>query len=296
MHVNQAEQFKTDSPPLMHFEGHLAGDDYDLVLPDMNWQHSGEGSFETQASVLILNLTPVHLLKCRYKIPNISMDFQHAGDLMFVLPGNTLDCRWKAGKQRTISCSFDADKIIRLAGYQWDWREVDPYATIDVQNQYIAMGLRRLAEEVRNPGFATSLQIECTLTFITLELIRHFSESEKTNEKDNQQLSTSQIEKIKEVLLESEKTPTLRELAEACDIPSRNLSKMFINTTGYTLRKYLAEERLQKAQRLLLNDQDLLIKQVAIMSGFESPTAFTATFRRATGFTPQEFRSKSLAR
>ena len=293
MSINQVELFKTDKPPLMHYEGHLEGPNYDLVLPDIDWQDYGEGSFEAPSSVLILNLSPVHLLKCRYKNRQMATSFQNAGDLMFVLPGETLDCRWKPGKQRTISCSFDVDRIIKLAGYEWSWKEIDPSATIDVQNQYISMGLRRLAEEVRNPGFATALQIECTLTFITLELLRHFSEQEKSDTSNKDQLSVAQIAKIKEMLYEHEKTPSLREIAEACDVPSRNLSKMFINTTGYTLRKYLAEERLQKAQRLLINEPELLIKQVAIMSGFESPTAFTATFRRATGLTPQEFRNKS---
>lgn len=296
MGINQADLFKTDSPPQMRFEGHLEGDDYDLVLPDMNWQSYGEGSFQSDSAVLILNLSPVHLLKCRYQNRQVAKNFQNAGDLMFVLPGETLDCKWKPGKQRTISCSFNTERIFSLAGCDWNWSDVDPSDTIDVQNQYIAMCLRRLSEEVRNPGFATELQIECTLTFIALELFRHFSESYKSTRPDKHQLTGAQIERIKDMLNESEKTPSLMELAEACDVPARNLSKMFINTTGYTLRKYLAEERLQKAQRLLIKEQDLLIKQVAIMSGFESPTAFTATFRRSTGLTPQEFRVKALAK
>lgn len=64
---------------------------------------------------------------------------------------------------------------------------------------------------------------------------------------------------------------------------------MFKNTTGHTLRSYVASRHIARA-KVLLADGRLLVKQVAYRSGFRSAAAFGEAFRRATGLTPLQFR------
>jgi AraC family transcriptional regulator len=81
----------------------------------------------------------------------------------------------------------------------------------------------------------------------------------------------------------------LQALAAACGLSSRELPVMFKNTVGITLRSFVAASHIAKA-KLLLSDPHLLVKQVAGRSGFESASAFTAAFRKATGMRPQQYR------
>ncbi|MGI6344578.1 MAG: helix-turn-helix domain-containing protein [Bacillota bacterium] len=47
--------------------------------------------------------------------------------------------------------------------------------------------------------------------------------------------------------------------------------------------------RIQKAQRLL-RETDLTISAISQECGFESPSYFSATFRRETGYSPSAYR------
>jgi len=58
---------------------------------------------------------------------------------------------------------------------------------------------------------------------------------------------------------------------------------------GQTPHSWFTSIRMQQARRLLA-DQNLPIIHVALAVGYQTPSAFAATFRRATGVTPGEFR------
>src|SRR5690606_21160387 len=84
---------------------------------------------------------------------------------------------------------------------------------------------------------------------------------------------------------------SLKVLAQAVGIGPRQLSEQFRNSTGMTLRSYVAQARIRYAQTLLL-DERILAKQVAYRSGFQDAASFAAAFRRSTGLTPSEFRRR----
>jgi AraC family transcriptional regulator len=88
--------------------------------------------------------------------------------------------------------------------------------------------------------------------------------------------------------------PTIGELAAACGMGGRRLAFAYRNTTGVTLRSFIAGARLERA-KIMLMDRHTLIKQVAYDSGFHSSAAFTAAFRKATGMTPVAFRAQIAA-
>src|SRR5690606_4418309 len=102
--------------------------------------------------------------------------------------------------------------------------------------------------------------------------------------------SPSQLQTLRDLIEASRGLgPSLVELSAACGLQPRQLSERFKNSLGITLRQYIAESRINKARALLQDDQ-LLIKEVAYICGFQNAAAFTAAFRKATALTPQEFR------
>jgi AraC-like DNA-binding protein len=74
---------------------------------------------------------------------------------------------------------------------------------------------------------------------------------------------------------------------------SRNyFSRIFKETFGKGFERYLTEQRLLLAERLLRKSA-LPIGRVSSESGFASPAHFSAAFRRSRGVSPQEFRRRN---
>jgi AraC family transcriptional regulator len=71
----------------------------------------------------------------------------------------------------------------------------------------------------------------------------------------------------------------------------RHLIRTFKNTVGATLSDFIAEARIRRAKEEL-SREGALIKVVAGDCGFQSAAAFSASFRKATGMTPKEYRQE----
>lgn len=70
------------------------------------------------------------------------------------------------------------------------------------------------------------------------------------------------------------------------------LSSMFHERTGMKLIKYLTDVRMMNARRLLLENEDMTVKELASMVGYTSPRHFASLFYEYTGSYPSEYRKK----
>lgn len=67
------------------------------------------------------------------------------------------------------------------------------------------------------------------------------------------------------------------------------VSRLFLLHTGQPLHRYLVACRIEKAQ-LLLTSTTLPAAEIAAMTGFSGPAAFSRAFHAATGCSPSDFR------
>jgi len=81
----------------------------------------------------------------------------------------------------------------------------------------------------------------------------------------------------------------LDELAGLVGLSRFHFCTAFRHSTGQTPHAWLTAQRMHRA-RELLTCSALSVTQVALAVGFETPSAFTATFRRTVGVTPSAFR------
>lgn len=81
------------------------------------------------------------------------------------------------------------------------------------------------------------------------------------------------------------------ELSQKVFISPQYLSRLFKRFFGETTYAYLQGFRLMKAKELLINQKKLPIKEIAFLTGFSNDSYFIATFRKETGYTPNEFRN-----
>ncbi len=81
------------------------------------------------------------------------------------------------------------------------------------------------------------------------------------------------------------------DIARAAGLHPKYAQTLFRRWCGLTPGDYLRQHRVSHAQRLLLTT-DAKVIDVALASGFGSPSAFYEAFQRATGATPAEFKRR----
>lgn len=79
-------------------------------------------------------------------------------------------------------------------------------------------------------------------------------------------------------------------LAGAIEISTDYMSRLFRTYTGKKINEYINELRVQEAMRLLRDDGDAKIIDIALAVGFESLSTFNRAFKQIAGVTPRDFR------
>ena len=92
----------------------------------------------------------------------------------------------------------------------------------------------------------------------------------------------------------ADRNPTLEELARIAAMSPRNLTRVFRQSTGITLKEFGHRIKLQVA-RDLLNDRRRTLDSVAASCGFRDPRQLRRLFRDTYGQSPSEWRNASRA-
>ncbi|MGB3288479.1 MAG: AraC family transcriptional regulator [Burkholderiaceae bacterium] len=83
--------------------------------------------------------------------------------------------------------------------------------------------------------------------------------------------------------------PHMDELAQALGVSKKRLSQLFRQSLGMTVIQFMREERMRRAQRLLVQtSQD--IQAIALDLGFSSSANFSNAFHSHVGMSPSDFR------
>ena len=81
----------------------------------------------------------------------------------------------------------------------------------------------------------------------------------------------------------------LEDVAKVVFISPNHFSKIFNQETGQSFNEYLNRLRIEKSKQLLLQS-NLLLVDVANLSGFEDQSYFTKVFKKITGISPNKYR------
>jgi AraC family transcriptional regulator len=84
----------------------------------------------------------------------------------------------------------------------------------------------------------------------------------------------------------------LEEIAASAYLSEYHFARLFKQITGATPHVYLANLRIERARRLLVETR-LPIIEIAAMVGYQSQSHFTKIFKSVTGITPRAYRDSS---
>ena len=82
----------------------------------------------------------------------------------------------------------------------------------------------------------------------------------------------------------------IESIAYACGLNRSDLTRIFKESTGYSLQEYLTIYRMKVAGKLLIETR-LPVQSIASKVGYGDAFTFTKAFKRHTGKSPSEYRS-----
>ena len=99
------------------------------------------------------------------------------------------------------------------------------------------------------------------------------------------------LQRAVEAMLARLAQPDLAEVARVAGMSARSLRRSFRAETGLAPRDYLGRARMLWAMQSLAGPRAQSVLEVSLATGFNSPSAFTAAFRRCFGKSPRELRA-----
>src|SRR5690606_28549453 len=97
---------------------------------------------------------------------------------------------------------------------------------------------------------------------------------------------------IKQHIASGPATLSLDELSQALGISKKRISGIFRKQLGISVAQFLRDERMRRAQRLLVQTS-LDIRTIAQTLGYSSSANFSNAFRDHAGMSPSAFRDKA---
>jgi AraC family transcriptional regulator len=219
--------------------------------------------------------------------------FERIGDLFVAPPGVTMLARSdEADSLTSVICQLDLEPVLELFDKPPQLHDYWLKATLDVRNANLRALLLRLAEEARQPGFASEILVESIAGQMSVEMFRHGTTI--TQGVAHGGLAPWQLRVIEERLKEVREAPTLGVLAGLCRISVRQLTRGFRTSRGCSIGAYVANRQMEHAKSLLAAGES--VAAIATTLGFSSSSNFCFAFRRAMGITPGQFRQTLLRR
>ncbi|HKT76655.1 MAG TPA: helix-turn-helix transcriptional regulator [Sphingobium sp.] len=236
-------------------------------------------------------LTPrPHDTQLRYANRWPAYRFERVGQVLVMPAGELLQFRSGEGRQTSIVCQIQLDRLDYLSELQFDWTDRRLEACFDLSNPRLSTMLRYLAEEIRRSSLARDAMADLMMGQIAIELARHLRSIEDPATIGG--LGGWRLKLIDERLAAPGPAPSLPELAQLCALSVRQLTRAFRISRGCSVSEYISEMRLERAKRLLTGGDS--VKSIAFALGFQSASIFSYTFRRKVGMTPRQFRAQAL--
>jgi AraC family transcriptional regulator len=202
------------------------------------------------------------------------------------------DGHWDIGGPIEVSHVYLTGQRLQACADQLaDGRRIELVDRVGFDDPATSRILELLSQEAVTDDPASRLFVEQAIDLLCTQLIRrHSSLSTQPPEQARRGLADWQMKRVTNYMIEHlDEDIGLDELAALASLSRFHFCTAFRLATGQTPHNWLTAMRMQQARRLLA-EQDLPIIHVALAVGYQTPSAFAATFRNATGVTPSAFR------
>jgi AraC-like DNA-binding protein len=149
-----------------------------------------------------------------------------------------------------------------------------------------------LGEEVASNESIARLCTEHLIDLVCLQLLRAHASSTPTAARGGRGLAPWQVKRVTAYMRDHlEQDIGLQDLSDLVRLSRFHFCGAFRMATGHTPYEWLTGLRMELARKLLA-DKMMRITDIALAVGYQTPSAFAASFRRHVGVPPTEFRRK----
>ena len=199
---------------------------------------------------------------------------------------------WDIAGPLDVSHVYLSDERLRsAAGEMYDGKSVELISRVAIDDPAAARILALLGDEAATGDGASLLFYEQAIDLLCTQLIRgHSSLGSVKPAEPPRGLADWQVKKVTGYMQERlDEAIGLQELADLVNLSRFHFATAFRQATGQSPYGWLTELRISRA-RQLLGQPELPVTEIALEVGYQTPSAFTAAFRKKTGLTPTEYR------
>lgn len=147
-----------------------------------------------------------------------------------------------------------------------------------------------LHSEIKSNGLGSRLYVDSLITALSAHLIRHYCATQPNIPLYAGGLPRYQLKRAIAYINEHlDQDINLAEIAQAVGMSRYYFIRLFKQSMGVTPYKYLNQQRVEQAKRLL-KQREIAIADIALRCGFANQSHFTKHFRQITGTTPKAYR------
>ena len=147
-----------------------------------------------------------------------------------------------------------------------------------------------------NPSLGGEQLIKNYLEIFLINLLRSQTETESGNKifLQPKDYTSKPIKDVIEVLRDGvTKSLSIDDICAKTSYGRAYLFRIFKATTGKTIMEYYLSLKIERAKQLL-RENELSVKEIAVLLAFSEANYFTKTFKRFTGLTPSAYRKRVL--
>lgn len=170
-------------------------------------------------------------------------------------------------------------------------RKVELIGRVGFEDAAAGRILEMLSNETLVGDPASRLFVEQAIDLLCTQLVRaHSSAGTVTDLAPRRGLADWQVKRVTGYMQDRlDQDISLEELSALVGLSRFHFCTAFKAATGQTPHNFLTALRMGRARQLLA-ERSLAITDIALAVGYQTPSAFTATFRRLARVTPSEFR------
>jgi len=282
-----------DMPVAFRVERHCTFNGGMVELRRYLWSKPVEQTFQGIADALVLNMaltsrpgaTRVERIGAQEALPS-----GEAGRLLIMMPGARYRLFAPTGAFQSLHCALDCSRFEALLGEPIEWETLGEMGGVLRPGTEIEWLLSRMGYELEHDRLGRDEAMDAYAGALFVELARRLrQETSREPELHRGGLAAWRMKVLFDRVHADRPAPGITELAELCALTPRQLSRAFKAETGMTLGRYVDEETMERAHRML-TDSDRSIAGIARELGFASADSFARSYRRITGSLPGQTR------
>jgi AraC family transcriptional regulator len=241
--------------------------------------------------VLVLIVRPPEKMHLRYE--GVKRDTPPpAGSIAVVPAGSSVLVRWQGGLD-SLLIYLERSLVARVAAESFEFDStrtvVPPIYGLNAPELRSAM--LAVDAELRAGGLGGPLLAESLATILCVHLIRHITGPRQRTASADGVLPGCKLQRVIEYIMENlDGSPTLERMAAVAHLSPYHFARQFRAATGLAPYQYVIARRVERAQQLLRQEDELVLAEVAFRAGFSDQSHFSSHFKRIVGVTPRQFR------